>query len=310
MQYTERSYHFWEFEACPVCGAGASHWKSLGFRLDRSTGFRLKFPAAKAVQVNRCRSCETVFPNPLPVPQAITDHYGVPAEDYWKPSYFNVQEDYMRAIIAQAKRYLAADPARPQPWTALDVGAGIGKAVVAFNRAGFDAYGLEPSPQFRAKALEKMGIAEDRLIESTAEAAPFEAEMFDFVNLAAVLEHVMDPVLVLRRCIAWLKPGGVLFVDVPSSYWFMARLMRRYYGLRGRRWTVNLSPMHKPYHVYEFAKKSFEVMLKDQPATVLHATYCANVSYAPVPIRALLAAWMARTGTGMQLDLWVQKQHP
>lgn len=41
--------------------------------------------------------------------------------------------------------------------------------------------------------------------------------LFDSVICTYVLEHVADPVLVLRRCRSWLKPEGLLFVAVPNA---------------------------------------------------------------------------------------------
>jgi 2-polyprenyl-3-methyl-5-hydroxy-6-metoxy-1,4-benzoquinol methylase len=41
--------------------------------------------------------------------------------------------------------------------------------------------------------------------------------LFDAIICAYVLEHVVDPVLVLGRCRNWLKPKGLLFVAVPNA---------------------------------------------------------------------------------------------
>ena len=44
------------------------------------------------------------------------------------------------------------------------------------------------------------------------------AEKFDTVVMLNVLEHVEDPVQVLRRSASFLAPGGVLIVHVPNAY--------------------------------------------------------------------------------------------
>jgi trans-aconitate methyltransferase len=41
--------------------------------------------------------------------------------------------------------------------------------------------------------------------------------LFDSVICTYVLEHVVDPVVVLRQCRNWLKPHGVLCVAVPNA---------------------------------------------------------------------------------------------
>jgi len=38
---------------------------------------------------------------------------------------------------------------------------------------------------------------------------------YDVISLTHVIEHVVDPVATLRRCLALLRNGGVLFVTAP-----------------------------------------------------------------------------------------------
>ena len=40
----------------------------------------------------------------------------------------------------------------------LDIGAGIGKQMIALAKVGFATYGLEPSEPFYHRAIEKMGV--------------------------------------------------------------------------------------------------------------------------------------------------------
>ncbi|MEY8333790.1 class I SAM-dependent methyltransferase [Lachnospiraceae bacterium 47-T17] len=52
------------------------------------------------------------------------------------------------------------------------------------------------------------------------EAALFEeyepGELFDSIVLGHVLEHVDNPVEILKKCRAWLKPGGQIMLSVPN----------------------------------------------------------------------------------------------
>ncbi len=43
------------------------------------------------------------------------------------------------------------------------------------------------------------------------------AGVFDSIVLGHVLEHVVDPVLILRRVAQWLGPGGSVYAAVPNS---------------------------------------------------------------------------------------------
>ena len=51
------------------------------------------------ITIVKCNNCGMIFPNPLPIPGNIADHYGVPPEDYWKPDYFKVNENYLDGLM-------------------------------------------------------------------------------------------------------------------------------------------------------------------------------------------------------------------
>jgi len=42
-------------------------------------------------------------------------------------------------------------------------------------------------------------------------------EKFDTIIMAHILEHVSDPVYIMNRARNWLKPGGVMLIDVPNA---------------------------------------------------------------------------------------------
>jgi len=122
-------------------------------RMNRSQGRRPRQASGIAVSVKKCLDCELIFSDPRPKPALLSDHYGVPPESYWtQPAQWEVPDWYFAAEIAQAKQLLGFR----EDITALDIGAGLGKAMTAMRRSGFDVYGIEPSEQFRAKAMERM----------------------------------------------------------------------------------------------------------------------------------------------------------
>jgi len=42
----------------------------------------------------------------MPVPNSLSDHYGVPPDSYWKPEYFKIDPNYFKRQIEDAKRLL------------------------------------------------------------------------------------------------------------------------------------------------------------------------------------------------------------
>lgn len=47
--------------------------------------------------------------------------------------------------------------------------------------------------------------------------APAPGELFDAVVLACIIEHLDDPVALLRQCRDWLRPGGRVIAVVPNG---------------------------------------------------------------------------------------------
>lgn len=153
------------------------------------------------------------------MPYDIQDHYGIPPKNYWTKKYFTVDKNYFSYQIDIAKRLINFQPGME----ALDVGAGIGKCMVALNRSEFDAYSLEPSTTFRDKALEKMNLDLERLKLGMLEELNYAENTFDFIIFGAVLEHLYNPSGSIKRAMKWLKPGGFIHIEVPSSDWLIPK---------------------------------------------------------------------------------------
>jgi hypothetical protein len=58
--------------------------------------------------------------------------------------------------------------------------------------------------------------------------------------------------------VEWLAPNGQIYAEVPSARWLIGRMLNLAYRVRGIDYVTNLSPMHSPYHLYEFELKSFQ----------------------------------------------------
>ena len=97
----------------------------------------------------------------------------------------------------------------------LEIGTGYGQALAVFQSAGFDTYGTEASPH-RAAACRAAGHKVfDTDIDDFGPVAPFAP--FDFVYSAHVFEHIGDLQRVMTQLAPLVRPGGVIYVEVPHA---------------------------------------------------------------------------------------------
>jgi ubiquinone/menaquinone biosynthesis C-methylase UbiE len=297
-------YFFKSVENCNMCGAPATQAKVLGKRMNQSQGKRPVAKSGITTTVVQCTFCNLIYPNPLPIPETIEQHYGVPPENYWLPQYFNIDPNYFKVQLDTFFKLYGLNTGL----TALDIGAGIGKCMVAIQNAGIDAYGFEPSEPFYQKALEKMRIDSSKLVLSSVEDASYPEQTFDFITFGAVLEHLYDPSAAIEKALRWLKHGGLIHIEVPSSKWLVNRIANTLYKLQGLDYVANISPMHNPYHIYEFGLESFKKNAALHHYKLVHHSYEVCETYLPKFLNALAVPYMRSTDTGMQLEVWLRKE--
>jgi 2-polyprenyl-3-methyl-5-hydroxy-6-metoxy-1,4-benzoquinol methylase len=184
--------------------------------------------------------------------------------------------------------------------TALDVGAGLGHGMRSLAEAGFDTWGIEPTKRFREIAIREVDPA--RLAPATLEEADFPAGSFDFITFGAVLEHLFSPSDAIERAMTWLKPGGILHVEVPHAPYLISKMLNLYFRLRGTNYVTFLSPMHPPFHLYEFTLRSFR-----KYRIAEHRFDVCNTPYFPTALRPLIEWLMKRTNTEMQLTVYLRR---
>jgi 2-polyprenyl-3-methyl-5-hydroxy-6-metoxy-1,4-benzoquinol methylase len=207
---------FSTFAECEMCGAPASEARVLGQRLSARQGVRPRRATGITTTIHRCRRCGLVFANPMPLPDDIADHYAVDPGEYWADATTAPDPGYFEEQIATFRRLWRGDH---RDAAALDIGAGLGKAMLKLSRHGFAASGVEPSAPFREAAIAQNGIPGDRLLLGRIEDVEFDLASFDFITFGAVLEHLPAPSSAIERALAWLRPGGLIHIEVPSANW-------------------------------------------------------------------------------------------
>ena len=191
---------------------------------------------------------------------------------------------------------------------ALDIGAGLGKCMIALSNAGFVVEGFEPSETFREKAITRMGIRPDKIKLGMIEDVEYPLGSFDFITFGAVLEHLYNPDIAISKALSWLKKGGIIQIEVPSSNWLISKFVNIYYKILGVNYVTNISPMHEPYHLYEFGLQSFIENGKNNAYKVISHDYTVcSVTHIPQFLHPIFHWYMNKTGTGMQLTVYIKK---
>lgn len=107
------------------------------------------------------------------------------------------------------------DAAEPQAvgWQLLDVGSGLCVFAWRMQRDGWQCVALDPDERAVRHAREVAGV--------TAVHADFMRDviegMYDAITFNKVLEHVVDPVAMLRRAHGLLRPDGFVYIELPDG---------------------------------------------------------------------------------------------
>jgi 2-polyprenyl-3-methyl-5-hydroxy-6-metoxy-1,4-benzoquinol methylase len=103
----------------------------------------------------------------------------------------------------------------------LEVGCGSGWFAMAARARGADVVAGDVSMSWLVLARRRLveaGAGDVQLVCFDAAQPPFEADSFDVVVAADVIEHVPDPAAFVRGCSRVLRAGGLLFVSTPNRF--------------------------------------------------------------------------------------------
>lgn len=124
----------------------------------------------------------------------------------------------------------------------LDVGCGNGDFLDRMRRQGWAGEGLDVDADAVKQARAKHGL---NVHVGSLEDLRFPGASFDAVTMNHVIEHVRDPVSLLRECLRVLKAGGRLAAVTPNLA-----------GLGHRRFGRNWRGLEPPRHFHLFTRKT------------------------------------------------------
>ena len=130
------------------------------------------------------------------------------------------------------------------PGRLLDVGCGNGQFLALMRNEGWDVEGQEVDSRAAESALKTYG---KRVRVGRLEAIGYPCDNFDAVVMSHVIEHVHDPIEILKECRRILKPGGTLVLVTPNAEGSGHRYFKSWY--RG---------LEPPRHLYLFTQRTLQ----------------------------------------------------
>lgn len=204
-----------------------------------------------AFQMYRCERCDALFLHPRPDRSELGRIY--------PPSYHSLEfseEEF--GFVFKVRRRL--EWRRLRDWTRevpaegsiVDIGAGDGfhlKILQDFGDPSWRLEAVEPDPR-AAELMSESGLA---VHTGFLDEVGLEADRYDFAMMIMVLEHVDDPLGVLRSVHSILRPGGRLGIVTDNIGAPDARLGR------ARHW----GGYHFPRHFNLYSSRSLSTLVKE-----------------------------------------------
>jgi SAM-dependent methyltransferase len=188
------------------------------------------FGAPGTWYLDRCtnRRCGLLWLNPMPVP----DDLHVAYETYYTHSLYDWDKPYERPLWKKLLRpvysllmgitgtsrmrrismetYLG----KAKPGCLLEIGSGSGARLLKLRALGWEVEGQDIDPSAGVHGLRSQGI---RVHDAPLDQLHLPDGRYDAVIMSHVIEHVPDPVALLRECLRILAPGGEIVAVTPNS---------------------------------------------------------------------------------------------
>ncbi len=134
--------------------------------------------------------------------------------------------------------------------TALDIGCGRGHMLKKLKKNNWECYGTEISETL-SQSLIRDGLKIFNSID--IKSCDFPSNHFDVVTLFHVFEHLQNPVDTLKEIGRILKPGGLLFIEIPNFSSWQAQIKRG-------QW----QHLDAPRHLFHFTVNGLRLVMKKQ----------------------------------------------
>lgn len=196
-------------------------------------------------RVVKCKNCGLVYVNPRPTQETLIELYNDYHQRDGKDEYTwarLMQKNFSNVSALLNRRF-------PGKGKILDIGCGYGHFIKIMENYGWTASGIEPSSRTIRYAKSK-GL---NVFETTIEDAVFPESSFEAVTAFYVLEHLFEPLSVLKKIHAMLKPRGVVVLRIPHTTPIVKLL--DLFNIKNNLYDL-------PFHMYDFSPNTIRLLLE------------------------------------------------
>ncbi len=217
----------WEETPCPLCGE-----RDEELRFEAADPTATESGAGRRFLVVRCRHCGLSYTNPRPDPGSIGQFYPPDYQPHRRPakiSQANPRGRWRERILGR--------PCRERrgllPWDGvgrlLDFGCGGGSFLKRMADQGWDVTGLDANVGAVQSVQEELGL---NAVAGTLPHGDLRIGSFEIVTLWHSIEHVHEPLEILREAYRLLVPGGKVILACPNiESWGFRRYGVDWFGL-------------------------------------------------------------------------------
>ena len=248
---------------CPICAQARATY----FATARDVEY---FTTPEDFTFYRCADCDVLFLSPMPSDRL---------SEIYPANYYSFQVEGSRSIAQRVKQFLddrtfveLTRDIKGSSLAALDVGGGSGWLLNDLKRA---------EPRVNRTTVVDIDPRAEEIARSNGHAfylttfEQFDAnEQFDIILMLNLIEHVTDPVAVLRKAKKLLRPGGRIWIKTPNYDALDARIFKN------RSW----GGFHAPRHFVLFTKDSLVRHCEAAGFTVARCCYTQGAPFWAVSV--------------------------
>lgn len=213
-----------------------------------------------------CQNCQLVFYVPRPTHAELADFYNQQSyrQDYAQgvmssQDFVTNRYQELKKIVSKYQPNLFDKPSK----TFLDVGCGLGDLLQMAIADQWQVNGTEISPK---AALQAKANIRDQILVGDILSLNLPEYYFDLITIYHVIEHLIDPIPILKKLKRLLKPEGILFIETPNLDSLGAKI-------RGKNWSNIMPPEHINYYSSQSLANSLTIAGFDQFKVFTNSPY-------------------------------------